>query len=74
MNGRECPVSHVRNLLSVEIKKCMYLAVFEVSWSSKREREREKRKKRIGTEFRRFLFLNLHSISNALFIHHLAIT
>ena len=22
-------------LLSVEIKKCMYLAVFEVSWSSK---------------------------------------
>ena len=46
MNGRERPVSHVRNLLSVEIKKCMYLAVFEVSCSSKRERtEREKQGK-----------------------------
>ena len=44
MNGREGPDSHVRNLLSVEIKKCMYLAIFEVSWSSKREREREGRK------------------------------
>ena len=47
-------------MLSVEIKKCMYLAVFEVNWSSKRERqrERERRKKRIGTEFRTFLLLN----------------
>ena len=41
-------------MLSVEIKKCMYLAVFEVNWSSKRERERERER-----EGRKELELNL---------------